>query len=733
MLVLPSNAPACGPWLPDRLLGDGGSSINTAPEFFFELEMKRIAEAYPSRFKMVHPPKADQGGFDYAKQTSEADLADFDAALKSGSIQATDPAKAREQHQIVRNYLDDKTAGKGAPPVEDFVSEFSQYDKAAAAYEQNDSKTARELWLALLALPADQRHYRSTWAAYMLGQDALQNKNYDQAIQYFQQTRSLAEQGFADSPGLAAASIGWEALALLNKDQLAKSATLYLQSVNSGEFNNIYSLATIARQVFGISSQSTDQMEPDAESTATPSPTTQSTPVRLPDRSAEAARDPVLRQLVSAALLAGVLEDYSASDTGENGKVESWLKTLERLNLAKVESAEVLGWLAYSNGKFEEATRWLKRADPNLPLSHWLQAKLDFHAGKLDQAIAELGAAVKTFPAVTQLESRELDGDAEALPDPHGDLGALLVARADFLNAFHTLLQGNNWQDAAYLAERVLTLSELQKLVDSEFPAKPDDDSRFADVKQVTSLESELGDAHYGAQDRMNADQKRLALRWLLARRLVRSGRFAEAKPYFLPPLRETLAKFIQLSEQAKTTSDSKARAEVLWSLAQFVRTEGMELMGTEVEPDGFLWGGDFAVEDVATARLKGRYIPETEQGLDPAKAMTKPLIIPASASEKSALKLTFPKPNQRFHYRFIAADYAWDAAKLMPDNQEETAKVLLTAASWIKDRDDKAADRFYEALVTRCANTNLGRAAKKRHWLPDLPAASPSPSPSEE
>jgi hypothetical protein len=70
MLALPSNAPACGPWLPDRLLGDGGSSINTAPEFFFELEMKRIAEAHPSRFKMDHPPKADEGGFDYAKQTS---------------------------------------------------------------------------------------------------------------------------------------------------------------------------------------------------------------------------------------------------------------------------------------------------------------------------------------------------------------------------------------------------------------------------------------------------------------------------------------------------------------------------------------------------------------------------------------------------------------------------------------------------------------------------------------
>ncbi|MBV8585541.1 MAG: tetratricopeptide repeat protein, partial [Verrucomicrobia bacterium] len=418
VLVIPSNAPACGPWLPDRLLGDGGSSINTAPEFFFELEMKRIAEAFPSRFRMVHPPKADEGGFDYAKQTSEADLADFEAALKDGSIQPTDPAKAREQHQAVRNYLDDKTANKTTPPGEDFASEFSQYDKAAIAYGQNDSKTARELWLALLQLPPEQRHYRSTWAAYMLGHDALQNKDYDQAIQYFQQTRSLAEKGFADSPGLAAASLGWEALALLNKDQLAPSAKLYLESVNSGDFNNVYSLATIARQLFGISSQSADQTDADAESTATPSPTTQSTPVRLPNRSAEAARDPVLRQLVSAALLAGVLEDYSASNSGGNSKVESWLETLERLKLAKVECAEILGWLAYSNGKFEEASRWLKRADPNLPLSQWLQAKLDFHAGKLDQAIAELGAAVKTFPVVTQLESRDLDGDAEALPDP---------------------------------------------------------------------------------------------------------------------------------------------------------------------------------------------------------------------------------------------------------------------------------------------------------------------------
>ena len=56
-----------------------------------------------------------------------------------------------------------------------------------------------------------------------------------------------------------------------------------------------------------------------------------------------------------------------------------------------------------------------------------------------------------------------------------------------------------------------------------------------------------------------------------------------------------------------------------------------------------------------------------------------------------------------------------------MPDDADETARVLCEAGSWLKLRDPRAADRFYKALVTRCATTALGREASRRRWFPKL------------
>jgi hypothetical protein len=78
-------------------------------------------------------------------------------------------------------------------------------------------------------------------------------------------------------------------------------------------------------------------------------------------------------------------------------------------------------------------------------------------------------------------------------------------------------------------------------------------------------------------------------------------------------------------------------------------------------------------------------------------------------------------EPPARFHYRYLAADLAWEAAQLMPNNSDETARVLCVAGSWLKNRDPKAADRFYKALVRRCRRTVLGKAADLKRWFPTL------------
>jgi hypothetical protein len=51
--------------------------------------------------------------------------------------------------------------------------------------------------------------------------------------------------------------------------------------------------------------------------------------------------------------------------------------------------------------------------------------------------------------------------------------------------------------------------------------------------------------------------------------------------------------------------------------------------------------------------------------------------------------------PEKRFHYRYRAAQLAWWAAALMPNDSEETAAVLAEAGGWLKRGDPKTAEAF--------------------------------------
>ena len=78
-------------------------------------------------------------------------------------------------------------------------------------------------------------------------------------------------------------------------------------------------------------------------------------------------------------------------------------------------------------------------------------------------------------------------------------------------------------------------------------------------------------------------------------------------------------------------------------------------------------------------------------------------------------------RPPKRFHYRYIAADYAWNAASHLPDQDEKKARILCIGGTWLKDRDDASAERFYKELVKRCNMTPLGREAATKHWFPKM------------
>jgi hypothetical protein len=199
----------------------------------------------------------------------------------------------------------------------------------------------------------------------------------------------------------------------------------------------------------------------------------------------------------------------------------------------------------------------------------------------------------------------------------------------------------------------------------------------------------------------------------LVARRLVREGDFDTAKEFFSPKLRQPLSDYANALAKSRNLSKSKSeRARALFHAAWIARHQGMELMGMEGSPDNAETSGAFRKEDLAMARLKGAW-PEIDDFIsgDGENPLNFPL--PVTAGEKRRLQATQLPYERRFHYRLVAADLAWKAAKLLPDNKDETADVLNTAGNWIKLRHPKQSERFAFALERRCPNTAVGKIMK--------------------
>ena len=112
----------------------------------------------------------------------------------------------------------------------------------------------------------------------------------------------------------------------------------------------------------------------------------------------------------------------------------------------------------------------------------------------------------------------------------------------------------------------------------------------------------------------------------------------------------------------------SQERAAALWKAGCIARYEGMELLGTEVEPDWFVYSGHF--ERMPASDVRG--LPGSAE------------LLASTADERRRLQQNVV-PEKRFHYRYEASEHAWRAAELMPDQSDQTTRVLCIAGSWLK------------------------------------------------
>ncbi len=699
LLTLASHAHACGPFFPNNLLGSGDDALLAAPVADFRRELERM-NIKPGRFDYV---PATNG---FAQATADAELTDLARALKRANVSDADAAFIIESQRLNRKRLDDfinaredwtykhaaapgedPTAARGpqpATPTFDAVlglpAEFADYFAGAVAHHSSkaDPTQEREAWNRLLALPAAERKYKSTWAAFMLGK-SWDKEDDDKALAYFRQTHELARHGFVDSIGLATAAIGLEARVELRRKHFQRAMELYLEQYAAGDPTAAASLQwTAAESLYA----STDEL-------------------------AALATDAHCRAVITAYLICGDHVGYVVTPPQpERDCVSAWLNAVEAAGVKDMAAAERLALAAYQAGKFDLAQRWMKRAR-STPVTQWVQAKLYLRAGKISQAAGLLSQLTRNLPMppevgttnsgefadelrVNYSEIANLDSSARA--SMLGELGVLKLNRGEFVEALDALLRAGFWEDAAYVAERVLTGDELKHYVDTQWPVSA---GRTNELATSATVES-------GTTNSLVTN-----LRYLLARRLAREMRMKEAREYFPAEWQPQLDELIVALDNGWNESEpADERAKSFFAAAGIARESGMELLGTELAPDWFIHEGDF--ETGLTEADRSSDAPNHRLNF-------------ARAAEVQRAAQNHADPEARFHYRYQAAFLAWEAAKLMPDNSDETARVLCTAGTWLKLRDPTTADIFYKALVRRCRKTAIGDQADRMRWFPVL------------
>ncbi|MFZ4764027.1 MAG: tetratricopeptide repeat protein [Roseimicrobium sp.] len=699
--------------MPTSVLHDGAQQVMGTPEFFWELECKRIAQEFAVAEKRVpatvpQPADAEETGSGLrAEFTAKVDVEEFAAAVKSGAVKVANAEEAIAQHQAARAFLDKVEETTTEPLPAEVPGEFADYHQGAYAFKTGKLADARAAWERLLARPAAERKHRTVWAAFMLGKAALREQKFEDAAKLFQKTRPLATEGFADSLGLAAESYGWEAHCELELGRPAQAAQLYLAQLALGDVSAVVSLKLFVPDRFVASYVREDA--PTIDATSAKAYGTQSVPEAL----AKAATDPLLRRLVTAHVLAvGVQEEYT--DTGSILKPErqkQWLTAVEKSGVKTTADAEHLAWVAYSAGQYADAARWLKLSTGEGFAAPWLKAKLALREGKLKESATFLAEAVHSLPKDQTLENSLTVGE-EMLPSMSalGDLGTVQLARSEFTQALDMFLASGLSDDVAYLAERCLTTKELLDYVGKHFPTAS---------RELSEAEREgLSQAENDARDRNDR------FRDMVARRLVREDDYATARTFFDARKQKRLDDYtssLAAGKNEKTPKQERARA--LFHAAWIARYEGMELMGTETGPDGAANEGSYNLGSLAMTRLTGKTHPIEDASYEGEDITPKPVsfALAVTSEEKKRLGSTKLNPERRYHYRHVAAGLAWKAASLLPDNADETADVLHSAGTWLKSKHEKAADRFVQAIEHRCPKTKIGQEVLKKHWFTDV------------
>jgi hypothetical protein len=620
-LSLPlGSALACGPDFPMRLLDNRGQSLAELPEGNFNFEINRLGHAIAG-LKNVSETVYGVDEHDHAEQRSQAELVGLTPEQQA---LVTQLRNLTEAHQV---------EVQGA----NLADEIRFYLAGAVAFNAGNYGLATEYFEKVLALPADQRALRSTWAAYSLGraQFALSAEAgaapnlLTQSRKAFEQARQLSIDGFSDPLELGVASLGEEARVVRTAGDWNTAIGLYAAQNLHGSAVGYTSLKVLMAD---LSAMPEDQLT-------------------------ELLKGKPVQQLVTASLISRLGWSFGEQPPNEL----KLINLLQNSTRGSLDNADRLAAVNYQQGDYASAKAFLEHAGEG-GLAWWLRAKLALREGDKAAATAAYAKAAQAFPQNESWGDRRTpDYDYETLQPKcrvEGESAILALQRGDYLQAFDQLYRSQSiyWFDAATVAERVLTLEELKHYVDTQVPAP-------------TPLTQ---------QERDNYVPLPVAasLRNLLGRRLLREGHYEEAPVYFD---NDGLRHKARLYGEQRLAADSAwwptRRAAALFNAAWTAREWGMDILGYEMAPDYATFAGNYSLEN--TELKVGPMVAEDELKRQQASAA---------------------QPDQRYHYRFVATDLANRAADNLPHTSQAFAAVLCEAAGWNSSLEDQSA--LYQRYV---------------------------------
>ncbi len=636
---------ACGPFLGIEVLRNRREVLLSPPTVSFEAELKALVPPQKDRLPVVE--SGSDGKDEPNRATVEAE-------------ELTPPVLARVSAMWLQSGGDAAySLGQDLPPA------IRLYTAGAVSFLHGNKEAARTYFQKILDLPEPERKTREVWARFMLGRIAVQQSNQPEAAAQFEAVRALVRSGEPDQLGLAVTSFGEQARGAWQQGAVAKAVELYARQASYGSESAANSLVMIAGRILDD-----------------------------PNLLDQAVQDSTARRLLFICLNENSARRFFVDPDPHylgGPKVDRLVAALQSHGLTRVEGAGLLASAAYSQGRFDIAQKLSALED--VAISFWVQAKLALRRGDREAALQDYEKALKAVqPSMSDPTSMR------------AEYGVLRVSRGDYLQALDLFNRaaakewGANsefngftdyWGDAAYLAERVLTIDELRDYLSHKLPSG-----------SVSTAEepSELS-----------------RLRSVLARRLMRAGRRLEAIRYFDDP---KVRKEAEEYDNALNKANSwwrfpLSRAEAWFTAATLARKNGMELLGFEKEPDFAIWNGDFDWVDYDTPRM-----------VEP-RSQNSPENIYTSEDERKRVAATKAKPDVRFQYRLTAVDHAMKSADSLPPRSQAFAAVLCEATQWIIDRQPERAEQVYRRYLRQGAHVAWGRSFGRTCPQPDFSEAS--------